>query len=94
MELRKGKRRQEEVKSMGYGAVTFEPFTSQQAHLKIIDVEETDGKFEDTPKQVQVEFKVLDYEESEDDDREWVDWTFKDWFGFAVDKKTGTIGIS
>src|SRR5215216_4319962 len=94
MELRKGKQRQEEVKSMGYGAVTFEPFTSQQAHLKIIDVEETDGKFEDTPKQVQVEFKVLDYEESEDDGREWVDWTFKDWFGFAVDKKTGTIGIS
>src|SRR5215208_6750866 len=78
---------------MGYGAVTYEPFVSQQAHLKIVAVEETEGKFEDTPKQVQVEFSVLDYEES-DDNGEWLDWNFRDWFGFAVDRKTGDIGIS
>jgi hypothetical protein len=79
---------------MGYGAVEFTPFTSQQAHLKIIEVEETDGKFEDTPRQVQVDFKVLDYEESDDDNGEWINWEFREWFGFAVDKKTGKIGIS
>jgi hypothetical protein len=79
---------------MGYGAVTYEPFTSQQAHLKIIDVDETDGKFEDAPKQVQVAFEVLEYEESEDDNGEWIGWTFRDWFGLSVEKKTGNIGIS
>lgn len=77
-----------------YGSVSYEPFTSLQAHLKIVDVEETDGKFEDTPKQVQLEFEVLDYEESADDDGAWIGWTFRDWFGFSLDKKTGAIGIS
>jgi hypothetical protein len=79
---------------MGYGTVDFEPFTSQQAHLKIFEVEEVDGKFEDTPRQVRVEFEVLDYEESDDDDREWVGWKFTDWFGFSANKKTGDVGIS
>src|SRR5215217_1054066 len=79
---------------MGYGAVSYEPFTSQQGHLRIVNVEEVDGAFEDTPKQLQVEFEVLDYEERDDDDGEWIGWTFRDWFGFSVDKKTGSIGIS
>jgi hypothetical protein len=79
---------------MGYGAVSYEPFTSMQAHLRITDVEEVEGKFEEAPLQVQCEFKVLDYEESEDDDGAWLDWTFRDWFAFSVDKKTGGIGIS
>ena len=79
---------------MGYGAISYEPFTRQQAHLKIIDVEEVEGKFEDTPKQVQVEFEVLGYEESDDDDGEWISHTFREWFGFSVEKKTGNIGIS
>jgi hypothetical protein len=79
---------------MGYGAVTYEPFTSQQAHLKIIGVDEVDGKFEDTPRQVMCEFEVLGYEEQDDDNGEWIGWTFRDWFAFSVDKKTGTIGIS
>jgi hypothetical protein len=79
---------------MGYGNVSYEPFTSLQAHLKISDVEEVDGKFEDTPKQVMCEFTVLGYEESEEDDGAWLGWKFRDWFGFSVDKKTGAIGIS
>ena len=79
---------------MGYGNVSYEPFTSLQAHLKISEVEEVEGKFEDTPKQVQCEFTVLDYEESEEDNGEWIGWTFRDWFGFAVDKKSGDVGIS
>jgi hypothetical protein len=79
---------------MGYGSVSYDPFTSQQAHLKIIGVDEIDGKFEDTPLQAQVEFKVLDYEESDDDNGEWIGWTFRDWFGFTVEKKTGNVGIS
>jgi hypothetical protein len=79
---------------MGYGNVSYEPFTSQQAHLRIIDVDETDGKFEETPKEVMCEFKVLNYEESEDDNGAWIGWTFRDWFGFVRDKKTGEIGIS
>jgi hypothetical protein len=79
---------------MGYGNVSYEPFTSLQAHLKISEVEEVDGKFEDTPRQVQCEFTVLDYEESDDDNGAWIGWTFRDWFAFSVDKKTGDIGIS
>jgi len=79
---------------MGYGSVSYEPFTSLQAHLKVHEVEEVDGKFEDTPKQAKVEFKVLDYEEREDDDDASIGWTFSDWFGFSVDKKTGKIGVS
>jgi hypothetical protein len=79
---------------VAYGAVSYEPFTSLQAHLKIIDVEEVDGAFEDTPRQLRIEFKVLDYEESEDDGDTWINWTFRDWFGFSRDKKTGEIGIS
>jgi hypothetical protein len=35
---------------MGYGSVSNEPFTSLQAHLRISEVEEVDGRFEDTPK--------------------------------------------
>jgi len=83
-----------EVNDMGYGSVSYEPFTSMQAHLKIAEVEEVDGAFEDTPRQVKCEFEVLGYEESEDDGEEWVGWTFTDWFGFSVDKKTGDVGIS
>ena len=79
---------------MAYGNVSYEPFTSLQAHLKISEVEEVDGKFEDTPKQVQCEFTVLDYEESEEDNGAWIGWKFRDWFGFAVDKKTDAVGIS
>jgi len=79
---------------MGYGSVSNEPFTSLQAHLRISEVEEVDGRFEDTPKQVQCEFTVLDYEESDNDNGAWIGWTFRDWFGFSVDKKTGAVGIS
>ena len=78
---------------MGYGAIEYEPFTSIQAHLKIHEVEEVDGKFEDTPKQVKCEFEVLGYEESDDDDGAWIGHKFSDWFGFSVDKH-GNIGIS
>jgi len=79
---------------MGYGAITYEPFTSMQAHLKILTSEEVDGKFEDTPKQVMCEFEVLDYEESDEDDGKWIGHKFRDWLAFAVDKNTGKIGIS
>jgi hypothetical protein len=81
-------------KNMAYGSVSYEPFTSMQAHLRIIGVEEVDGKFEETPKQAKVEFEVLDYEESDDNDGDDIGWSFTDWFGFSRDKKTGVIGIS
>jgi len=79
---------------MGYGEVEYTPFTSMLATLEIIDAEEVDGKFEDTPKQVQVEIRVVDYEESEEDGGAWIEHTFRDWLAFSVDKTTGRIGIS
>jgi hypothetical protein len=86
-------RREKEVKNMGYGTIDYEPFVSKQAHLKITEIEEVDGKFEDTPLQLQCDFEVLDYEEADEDEGAWIGHTFRDWFGFSADKN-GNIGIS
>jgi hypothetical protein len=79
---------------MGYGAIEHEPFVSLQALLKVVGSEERDSKFEDTGKEVELELKVLNYEESDDDEGAYIGHQFRDWFGFKKDERSGRIGVA
>jgi len=78
---------------MGYGVIEHEAFVSMRALLKIVRAEEVEGHYEEKPVQAEVEFKVLNYEESDEDDGAYIDHQFRDWFAFKKDEKTGQIGI-
>ena len=78
---------------MGYGVIEHEAFVSMRALLKIVRAEEVEGQYEEKPVQAEVEFKVLNYEESDEDDGAYIGHQFRDWFAFKKDERTGQIGI-
>jgi hypothetical protein len=78
---------------MGYGAIEHDPFVSLQALIKIVDAEEQDGKFEETPLELKTELRVLTYEEQDEDDEAYIGHDFVYRFGFKKEQKSGRIGI-
>jgi hypothetical protein len=78
---------------MGYGVIEHEAFVSMRALLKVVRADEVEGQYEEKPVQAEVEFKVLNYEESDEDDGAYIGHQFRDWFPFKKDEKSGQVGI-
>ena len=49
----------EEITLMGYGMIEHDAFESMMAVLEIVDAADVEGKFDDTPRQVEAEHEVV-----------------------------------
>jgi hypothetical protein len=77
---------------MGYGMIEHDAFESMMAVLEIVDAADVEGKFDDTPRQVEAEHEVVSYIEDDEGD-DFIGHQFRDWYAFKRNKKTGKVGI-